>query len=287
MSFICMIMPVLVLPTLAAGILQCNLTHRDEDKQCYGALGEPLTLHLPDHARMSLKDNNNIILKLANNTLLEMHATRKTCWKFLMNGTFKCDKTTKNSSGVYQLEVYDTDGKINKTISINLQILAPVSHPSVFQTCLSPEQRTISCSTEGDVTQFSFSLDNNPLMQINASSAKKESVTISLNGLLAGNLQCKVQNKVSSKQTVSHLTSCKGPHSLPMTVLTCIKLLIPLLIVIPGIKLLKNRRRPTSIKEDNVEDQTVFSDVRVTQATEMDVKGAAECTEELVDKCDL
>uniref|UniRef100_A0A3Q2PL10 Immunoglobulin V-set domain-containing protein n=1 Tax=Fundulus heteroclitus TaxID=8078 RepID=A0A3Q2PL10_FUNHE len=132
MSFICMIIFFFVpfcfhmiyfFNVSLLGILQCNLTHRDEDKQCYGALGEPLTLHLPDHARMSLKDNNNIILKLANNELLEMHATRKTCWKFLMNGTFKCDKTTKNSSGVYQLEVYDTDGKINKTISINLQIL--------------------------------------------------------------------------------------------------------------------------------------------------------------------
>ncbi|MEQ2220995.1 hypothetical protein ILYODFUR_011265, partial [Ilyodon furcidens] len=144
----------------------------------------------------------------------------------------------------------------------------PVSHPAMFQACLSPEQRIVNCSAEGDDTEFSFSLDNNPLMQTKAGSPKNKSITISLSGQLTGNLHCKVQNKVSSKQTVIHLTSCEAACFRTVTILASVTIPLLLLIVLLSIKLCKTKRSSTTIRDDNAEDEIVYSDVRVTRAAQ-------------------
>ncbi|MED6271602.1 hypothetical protein CHARACLAT_021958 [Characodon lateralis] len=142
----------------------------------------------------------------------------------------------------------------------------------MFQACLSPEKRTVNCSAEGDDTEISFSIDNNPLIQTKAGSAKNKSVTISLSGQLTGNLHCKIQNKVSSKQTAIHLTSCEGVLFPTVTVIASLTVPLLLLIVFLGIKQWKMKNSPTSIREDNAEDEIVYSDVRVTWAARrMDV----------------
>uniref|UniRef100_A0A3Q2PJT1 Immunoglobulin V-set domain-containing protein n=1 Tax=Fundulus heteroclitus TaxID=8078 RepID=A0A3Q2PJT1_FUNHE len=104
------------------GIMECNFTQHN-DQQCYGALGEPLIFHLPVHGRMTLTKNKDIIFKLVNNTSLESTPWYDKSYKFLRNGIYKFDNTTKTDSGVYQLQVFDIDGREITTININVQIL--------------------------------------------------------------------------------------------------------------------------------------------------------------------
>ena len=103
---------------------------------------------------------------------------------------------------------------------------APVSEPAVSQTCLSPEQMGVSCSTEGDEVQFIFSLDDHLLMQTRTHIQSQQNWTvgtqslttdkqdkahiliISLFGQLTGNLTCRVWNNVSRDEKVIHLKSC-------------------------------------------------------------------------------
>ena len=109
---------------------------------------------------------------------------------------------------------------------------APVSKPAVSQTCLSPEQMNISCSSMGDGVEFILTLDGLLLMQTrdhsqsqscstldtpslsgstdNQHRAKISTITISVPGQLTGNLMCNVQNNVSREETVIQLASCKG-----------------------------------------------------------------------------
>lgn len=87
--------------------------------------------------------------------------------------------------------------------------------PATSQLCLSPEQKIISCSSEGDEVEFMLSLDDNLLLQTTTKSTEKHSiskVTVTLHGQLMGKLACIVQNNVSSGQKIIHVTSCTGNY---------------------------------------------------------------------------
>lgn len=94
---------------------------------------------------------------------------------------------------------------------------APVSKPTLSQTCLSPEQMKISCFSEGDVVQLILSLDGQILIQSNDHNqsltiwtAEFPNVTIILDGKLTGNFMCEVWNNVSRDETVIPLAACSG-----------------------------------------------------------------------------
>lgn len=90
---------------------------------------------------------------------------------------------------------------------------ALVSKPAVSQVCLSPEQKTVSFSSEGDEVEFILLLDDNLLIKTQPKIAENHSisnVTISLHGELMGKLMCIVQNNISREQTIIHLIRCAG-----------------------------------------------------------------------------
>ena len=95
---------------------------------------------------------------------------------------------------------------------------APVSHPAVSQKCLSPEQREVNCSSGGDGVEFILTLDgrllkNNTDQSLTWSTAEQGESSVSnitINGQWSGKLTCRVENKVSTDETVIHLKSCKG-----------------------------------------------------------------------------
>ncbi|XP_016531850.1 uncharacterized protein LOC103144899 isoform X2 [Poecilia formosa] len=268
MIFIYMMMTFLAPVILATEILACNITQCDRECQCYGATGEPLIFYLPVHTKITLTKNKEVFFKCGDNTCTKTILNYNKSCELAINGTLTCEHTKKNDSGVYELQLHGNDGKFIKTININLQIIAPVSQPAMFQKCLSPGQRTVSCSAEGEHTHFSFSLDNNPLLHTKPTSENNGSVTISLNGQLQGNLECKVQNKVSSKQIIVHLSSCEETRFPAVIVLASATVLLLLLVLFLGIELfkVKIRRSPTTITEGDAEEEIVYSDVRVNQA---------------------
>ncbi|KAM9728386.1 uncharacterized protein ACNS7B_016334 [Menidia menidia] len=217
MTLINLLITVLVATDLVKGVLECNVTKPTETQQCFGALGEPLILHLPinESIKTGLKKGTQFSVRFNGISQKDTNAeTSKSRNPFtqLDNGTLRIDQTTKNDAGVYQLEVHSSvDGKCIQETNISLKILAAVTQPAVSHRCLSAEQMTVSCSAEGDEVDFTLSLDNNILIHSRPESTESQSlteITTRLHGQLVGKLVCDVQNNVSRKQTDVQVTGC-------------------------------------------------------------------------------
>ncbi|CAK6976287.1 uncharacterized protein LOC122995085 isoform X2 [Scomber scombrus] len=152
---------------------------------------------------------------------------------------------------------------------------APVSQPAVSQTCLSPEQMEVSCSSEGDEVQFILSLDDHLLMQTRTHNQSQRNwtvdtqlltgitdkqdkahisnVSISLYGRLIGNLTCRVWNNFSRDEKVIHLKSCKDCGScFPVLTVVLIASVVTLLlhvVLCVGLKHLQKNTTPMTVNE--------------------------------------
>nr|XP_046267468.1 uncharacterized protein LOC124071079 [Scatophagus argus] len=219
---------ILVPAVLAKESMECNLSGSIGAQQCFGALGKPLIFHLPiNGTKTILKNKTHTIL----NAVVNSHGEYISQSALSANGTFMLNAARRTDSGDYQLKAYTTEGKLLRDINMHLEIQAPVSKPAVSQTCLSPEQMIIRCSSEGDEVEFTLTLDGLLPVQTRGHSqsqtnwtanmkplagseaehkASSSKVTISLHGQLTGSLKCHVGNKVSRDETVVHLTSCEG-----------------------------------------------------------------------------
>ncbi|XP_026184800.1 CD48 antigen-like [Mastacembelus armatus] len=255
--------------SLVKGTLDCNISETTADHKCFGELGKPLIFHLPTqrNTKTSLKKNTDIILRTTNKTT-DIKDNFKNRIVFYSNGTLRLNNATKGDFGDYQLEIHDvSDGKLQRTVKINIEIQGPVSEPVVSQECLSTGQKKVSCSFKGDKVHLTLTLDNNLLIQRNTTEHHHHNVTIRLSGQLTGNLTCHVQNNVSSKKIVIILTSCAGSTSLPslvtVAVIASVSTLLLLLALYFGIKHLNMKRRPQTVNEGNTEDEIIYSDVRV------------------------
>ncbi|CAI5642999.1 unnamed protein product [Oreochromis niloticus] len=245
---------------VAQGSLICNLTEPGA-QMCFGFLGEPLIFYLPTipHTRTSLTKNKDVILRLKNNSLINMNENFKNR-TFLGNGIFNLTKATKNDSGEYTMEQYNsTDGVLLHTVNIYLDIL---------------DHLTVSCSSEQYDLEFIFSLDANMLIQTRAKTPEKQSVsnaTMSLHGQLMGKLMCMiVQSNFSREQTVIHLTGCSGTKS-PLCIVTVAVVggvaILLILAMFFGTRHFKKTTDIMTVNEDDAEDDIIYSDVKVKQRT--------------------
>ncbi|XP_019219205.1 uncharacterized protein LOC109203855 [Oreochromis niloticus] len=270
-----MIIAAVTTAPLAQGFLDCNLTQPISHK-CFGILGQPLMFYLPTslNTKTRLEKNTDIILKLANYSLLNINEKYRSRSTFFTNGTFMLRSATKNDSGGYKMEKHTSDGVLLHTIIVELDILAPVSEPAISQTCLSPEQKTVSCFSEGDEVEFTLSLHDNSLIQTRPKKTDKHNVSniaISLHGQMMGDLTCIVQNNVSRAQTVVHLRSCKDTVShlsvVNVVVVTSISILLLVLALFLGMKCFNKTTNSITVNEVDAEEEVVYSDVRVKQQT--------------------
>ncbi|XP_026185216.1 uncharacterized protein LOC113143638 [Mastacembelus armatus] len=183
------------------------------------------------------------------------------------------------------MEEFDSKGVLLKKSKVHLEIQAPVSEPAMSQICLSPEQREVSCSSEGEGAEFILSLDGQLLVQtINhtlspsnwtariKSPAKQDgfsvsNITVSLHGELTGSLMCNVWNNVSQHETIIHLADCKVFVSfspvVTVAVIAGVVILLLLVALCLGIKKFNKKPRTTNPKRDNCESEVVYTDVRV------------------------
>ncbi|XP_039888170.1 uncharacterized protein LOC120733804 isoform X2 [Simochromis diagramma] len=253
---------------------ECNLTEPGP-QTCFGVLGEPLVFYLPTkpHMKTSFKKSTENILTLINDTLIRLNEKYKNRTIFFPNGTLKLEKATKHDSGEYNMETHSsTDGVLLHTVNIHLHILAPVSEPAVLQMCLSPQQMTVSCSSEGDEVEFTLFLDDNFLIKTQPSIAENRNisnVSISLHGQLLGKLMCIVQNNISREQTIIHLISCTGNISdhciVTVAVVVSAVAILLILAVFLGIRKFKNTTGIMTVNEDEAEEDVVYSDIRLKQ----------------------
>nr|XP_046267410.1 uncharacterized protein LOC124071027 isoform X2 [Scatophagus argus] len=207
-----------------------------------------------------------------------------------VTGSLKCHVGNKVSRDETVVHLTSCEGSVSKP--------APVSKPAVSQTCLSPEQMIISCSSEGDEVEFTLTLDGLLLVQTRNHSqsqtnwtanmkplagseaehkASSSNVTISLHGQVTGSLKCHVGNKVSRDETVVHLTSCEGSIShlslLAVAVIVSVVTLLLHAALFLCIKHLNKKTRPTTVTEalsDNPEDEKGVRVKKKTRPTQLD-----------------
>ncbi|XP_029029340.1 uncharacterized protein LOC114869339 [Betta splendens] len=291
MFFFYMIITALSTAALTKGAVKCKIEVNETTQHCIAKLDEPLTFQILTHKKKThLKKSNINILRVNNDKVEDINEDYRSRITQLTNTTMTLDVVRTTDSGNYLLETFNHEGQLSHTTNFHLEVQAPVSKPEVSQTCLSPKQSVVCCSTEGDGVEFIWSLDDNILEQTRAESTNKSTsevsnVTISLHGQLTGNLACITQNDISSEQTVIQLRSCKGSiHPLWLTVtaavIASVCALLLLLALILCMRHLHKTPRTVTVDEDNYENELTYSNVRVKSAKERRPNTKYQCAEE-------
>ncbi|XP_045070055.1 hepatocyte cell adhesion molecule-like [Coregonus clupeaformis] len=202
---------VLVVTAAAAQVsaMVCNLSQGNGTHQCYGALGESLSLHFGSHIsneQINLKKGDKRVLNFKTgedwrSKLPQDYMNRS---EFINNGTFRLDRVIEDDSGDYQLEIHNSEGTMMLRVNMLLVIQAPVSEPVLSHLCLPHGETVVTCSSEGDGLQYSWTLNGQNLTRSVAYDHYQNSVII-LKSDVTGTLTCTVQNKVSSSNSTIDL----------------------------------------------------------------------------------
>ncbi|XP_029627192.1 uncharacterized protein LOC115205388 isoform X2 [Salmo trutta] len=212
---------VLGLLVISAGVSHGSETPcdaRQNGSQCYGALGGTVYLQLmtddTGYDELSFYKGSTG----AKTKILEM---KKGIWVirdnpikdrvdfFINNGTFRLNNTRSTDSGEYLLETYNSTGISSGIRGLQLFIEAPVSSPQLSSECLSHGEMKVSCSSEGDGPQYSWTLDGQTLNDTETSPGD-ETNTITLKKGLSGDLTCTIRNNISSDTVSRRILHCPG-----------------------------------------------------------------------------
>ncbi|XP_014067988.1 uncharacterized protein isoform X5 [Salmo salar] len=212
---------VLGLLVISAGVshgLETSCDARQNGSQCYGALGGTVYLQLVTDATGSdvlsfykgPTGVNTEILKMKKDILVIRDTpTKDRVHFFINNGTFRLNNTRSTDSGEYLLETFNSEGKSSGIRGLKLFIEAPVSSPQLSSECLSHGEMRVSCSSEGDGPQYSWTLDGQTLRDTETSPGD-ETNTITLKKGLSGDLTCTVRNHISSDTVSKRISPCPG-----------------------------------------------------------------------------
>ncbi|XP_035989916.1 uncharacterized protein LOC110368046 [Fundulus heteroclitus] len=267
---------------------ECIFSNSAGNQKCYGAEGQQLIFHLTNANNSEitlLKDGVYRILKTDKNGTVTVNKEYLNQFEQIQPGTFRLGKAMKKHSGMYSLEEYGTDGTKHRKVQVSLKIQGPVSKPAISESCFSPEQKTVTCSSYGDEVESFLALDGHLLIQsrdhrMSISDWTNERLNVSniwinINGQLTGGLMCQVWNNVSREESVYHLTACKGSDTVAVPVLA---ILIAVLCVVLGYTVftLCKKRRPMPSNEGIAEDEIIYADVKIQRTTKQDTESNAE-----------
>ncbi|MGH0118670.1 UNVERIFIED_CONTAM: hypothetical protein FKN15_027753 [Acipenser sinensis] len=191
----------------------------------YGALGDSVYLHFNTTFNSSVevewKQGVYRISKFKNDrmTFSNPYINRT---EIFANGTLRLDRTQKNDSGNYSVDVFTTDGISIFKGSMQVYIQEAVSQPVVHSTCLSHGEVLLVCTVDkGDNVSFNWSLDGVPLNTSLAYFSDKDHIVI-LKKHVSGNLVCIATNQVSTNQSYSVIPNCSEAVSQPVVHSTCL-----------------------------------------------------------------
>ncbi|XP_058852708.1 carcinoembryonic antigen-related cell adhesion molecule 3-like isoform X2 [Acipenser ruthenus] len=191
----------------------------------YGALGESVYLHFNTTLNSSVEVQwnrrfNRIAVFKNNRTAFDNPYKNRT--QIFANGTLRLDRTQKNDSGDYSVDVFNTDGTNIFKGSMQVYIQEAVSQPVVHSTCLSQGKVLLVCTVDkGDNVSFNWSLEGVPLNTSLAYFSDEEHVVI-LKKHVSGNLVCIATNQVSTNQSDSVISNCSEPVSKPVVHSSCL-----------------------------------------------------------------
>ncbi|XP_050928216.1 hemicentin-2 isoform X8 [Lates calcarifer] len=288
---------------------------RQDGAQCYGALGGTVVLQLMDSAseifRYEWKKNNKTaILQGGKNKKLINQIENRSSFS---DGTFRINNLSRNNSGEYTLQTYDSNGKKSEPQTLQLFIQAPVSSVLLVSECLSQGWTRVSCSSEGgDSPQYSWTLDGHTLTDAELLSGNHETNNIILKQDVSGRLVCSVRNHVSSvsreeriscifincnlsngthiSQWVSAATNtlCIEPTAAPTTETSTVGknnvvaiagvLLALVILVLVGVAVIcsQKKQKNDKPKEETDEQELTYADVRFMQRQGQQVQKRAE-----------
>ncbi|KAK2904098.1 inactive tyrosine-protein kinase 7-like isoform X1 [Channa argus] len=185
---------------------------RQNETQCYGALGGAVVLHLvdigPEITRFALQKNKtNVITWYTNAIFINMLENRS--FFTPSDGTFRINNLSRNDGGEYDLQIFNSNGEKSPLQNLQFSIQAPVSSVLLVSECLSQGEIRVSCSSEGgDSPQYSWTLDGHTLTDAELLSGNNETNSITLKQQVSGNLVCSVRNHVSSVSKEEKTPDC-------------------------------------------------------------------------------
>ncbi|CAI5651997.1 unnamed protein product [Oreochromis niloticus] len=185
---------------------------RQDGALCYGALGGSVDIQLmysiTEITRYKYVKNSLIIVDVLNKTIIS-NTTAIRSIIFPSNGTFRINNLSRNDSGNYTLQTFDSDGLSKGEWTLQLFIQAPVSSVLLVSECLSQGEMRVSCSSEGgDSPQYSWTLDGRTLTDAELFSENNETNIITLKQHVSGRLVCSVRNKVSNVSKEQMMSTC-------------------------------------------------------------------------------
>ncbi|XP_076733559.1 uncharacterized protein LOC143413956 isoform X1 [Maylandia zebra] len=204
---------------------------RQDGAQCYGALGGTVDIQLIDTtaeiSRYQLFKNSLRILNVIKNRFLHNTIAHRSLF-FPSNGKFRINNLSRNDSGNYSLQPFDSDGRSLGERTLQLFIQAPVTSVLIVSECLFLGQMRVSCSPEGgDSPQYSWTLDGRTLTDAELSSGNNESNNITLKQHVSGRLTCSVRNNVS--EVYKEQSKCTCDISLPICGLRAVVVIVLLI----------------------------------------------------------
>ncbi|XP_067373778.1 uncharacterized protein [Channa argus] len=289
---------------------------RQNETQCYGALGGAVVLHLvdigPEITRFALQKNKtNVITWYTNAIFINMLENRS--FFTPSDGTFRINNLSRNDGGEYDLQIFNSNGEKSPLQNLQFSIQAPVSSVLLVSECLSQGEIRVSCSSEGgDSPQYSWTLDGHTLTDAELLSGNNETNSITLKQQVSGNLVCSVRNHVSSvskeektpdcgfifinctsngtqiSQWVfkANNTLCIEPTTNPTTsthtvgnmpvVAGVLTALVLLLVIGLAVICTQTKKKNNKPKEEDNEQEVTYADVRIMQQQGRQLQQTAE-----------
>ncbi|XP_042626396.1 uncharacterized protein LOC109110157 isoform X3 [Cyprinus carpio] len=202
----------LMLLLQTAACLEWNCSF-DQSDPCYAALGDKLNLLMVDASKYDLQIKKRInntadgpICRVKNDSMkmsqCDLYNNRPEV--NVINGTVIINRVIRADSGNYRLTTLSLNGT---ETSRDLQVIveAPIGSVEVSVIC-SSNQRSVSCSSDGDHIMYSWTLNGEILEQ----GPMNGNTTIQLNEGTDGDISCSVKNHVSHAQKTIRLKPCPG-----------------------------------------------------------------------------
>ncbi|KAL1262291.1 hypothetical protein QQF64_007556 [Cirrhinus molitorella] len=156
------------------------------------------------HLYKELLDSRELeVLQIKNNKEKTHESIRNRSEFIFENGTLIINRVIRADSGNYRLELYRSDGSrtFKKHLPVNIE--APIGSVEVSTSC-SSNQRSVSCSSDGDQIIYSWTLNGEILEQ----GPMNGKTTSQLDEGTDGNISCSVKNHISHTQKTIRVEPC-------------------------------------------------------------------------------
>ncbi|XP_014828312.1 PREDICTED: uncharacterized protein LOC106907225 isoform X5 [Poecilia mexicana] len=249
---------------LAGCAVKTSCDGRKNGAQCFGVLGGAVDVQLMDSVseiyKFEWKRNNSVILIWRNNTVVTPKDDRIPF--FPSNGSVRINDLRRNDSREYKIEMFDRNGKNTGWKTLQLFVQAPVSSVQLSHDCLSQGQMKVSCVSQGDSPQYSWTLDGHTLTDSELFSRNTETNIIVLRQNISGHLVCSVRNQVSNSSKEMNLAGC---GLLPVMGGVLAALVIVLIASIAFICVHKKKKNTKAVEKEEDDQEMTYADVRIVQ----------------------